>query len=457
MRSLAELIARTAGEASRRLGRGGGTTLPGTVLLRIRPGATAELAGDLRHGSVAISATNGKTTTTRLVARGLAETDHSVVSNRAGANLISGVTASLLRAPTAVRTQSVGLFEVDEAALPDVAAATTPRVITLINLFRDQLDRYGELETLIETWRTMIGGQPATTTLVLNADDPAIASLGADRENVIWFGVDDPSAAVPELAHAADTTRCRVCSTELRYSQITLGHLGHWTCPNGDSQRPSADVSVTAITDASITGQTLTLRTPAGPTTVTVALPGVHNAYNVAAAAATLLALDVDLDSIAAGLAATPPAFGRAERVTVDGRDVVMMLAKNPTGVNANIRAVLAHAGDLHVLALLNDRSADGQDVSWIWDVDWEPLIPRLAQLTLAGDRSRDLGLRFRYAGMAAEMMTITPQPAAALDEALSKTQPGDTLFVLPTYTAMLDLRGVLTDRGITEAFWEDA
>jgi len=441
---------------SRRLGRGGGTTVPGVVLLKLRAEGTADLAAELGHGAVHISATNGKTTTTRLISSGLRAANRPVVSNTAGANLLTGVTSALLATTAAERAGSVGLFEVDEAALPAVAKHAPPRVLTLMNLFRDQLDRYGELETLVEIWREMIAALPAQTVLVLNADDPAIASLGEGRENVIWFGVNAHSAALDELSHAADSVRCRTCTTPLHYEQVTLGHLGHWTCPTGDTVRPSLDVAVTNISTDGLDDQTLTLTTPIGDVTTTLSLPGVHNAYNAAAAAATLVALGVDPDHIETGLAATDAAFGRAERIAIDGRNVVLMLAKNPTGANTNIRTALTHKTPLHVLVMLNDRTADGQDVSWIWDVDYEPLLPRLARLTVSGDRAWDMALRFRYAGVDPAVMHVHPDPATALDGAIDATPPGETLFVLPTYTAMLDLRAVLTDRGLTTAFWEE-
>jgi len=391
-----------------------------------------------------------------MISSGLRAANRPSVSNTAGANLLSGVTSALLATTEVERAGSVGLFEVDEAALPAVVKHAPPKVLTLMNLFRDQLDRYGELETLVEIWRQMITGLDPQTALVLNADDPAIASLGADRQNVVWFGVNDTSVALAELGHAADSVRCRICTTPLRYSQVTLGHLGRWSCPTGDATRPTLDVAVTAIATDGLESQTLTITTPAGEITSTLSLPGVHNAYNAAAATATLIALGVEPAAISAGLAATDAAFGRAERVKVQGRDVVLMLAKNPTGANTNIRTALTHPNPLHVLVMLNDRTADGQDVSWIWDVDYEPLLPRLAQLTVSGDRAWDMALRFRYAGVDDAAMHVHPDPAAAIDAAIDATPAGETLFVLPTYTSMLDLRAVLTARGLTAAFWED-
>jgi UDP-N-acetylmuramyl tripeptide synthase len=457
MRRVAQLIAVLAGWTSRRLGRGGGTSLPGMVLLRMRPRAAEELAVGLTRGSVAISATNGKTTTARLLRSVLDGEGVSVVANSAGANLLTGVTAALLDASRdrSGPPSDFGLFEVDEAALPAVADQVRPRVIVLMNLFRDQLDRYGELETLLARWRTMIESLDPTTILVLNADDPATAVLGEGRENVVRFGVDAPGTDRGALSHAADSTHCPRCDGPLRHDVITIGHQGHWWCTSCGLRRPEPDVAAVRVGLDGVEGLSLTARTPSGPVEVNVALPGLHNAYNVLAALTTAVALDLDLTRAAESLGRTQAAFGRAEHVEVDGRRLVLLLAKNPAGANENIRTVLTDPNAVHVLAMLNDRTADGRDVSWIWDVDHELLFDRLAGLVVAGDRAEELALRFRYGGLDPEKVTLARDPARALDALLAATPPGGTAYVLPTYTAMLDLRAELVRRGAAKAFWE--
>lgn len=402
-----------------------------------------------------MSATNGKTTTARLIVAGFDAASIPTVANTAGANLMGGVASTLLDAQLSANNRSVGVLEVDEAALPAVVDQARPRVVTLINLFRDQLDRFGELETLLATWAELISGLDDSVVLVLNADDPAIASLADHHQNVMWFGIEDTSMARDGLAHAADSTRCRICTTELTYDAVMLGHLGHWRCPTGDTTRPPVSVAVTDVSAVGTESLSLRIALPDGEITTTLQLPGLHNAYNAAAAAATLTAMGVDRHHIQTGLGAAEAAFGRAERLRVNDRELVLFLAKNPTGANTNVRTVLQHDGELHVLAMLNDRTADGQDVSWIWDVDYEPLLDQAAHITVAGERAHDLALRFHYAGLDADRMTIEPDPAAALDHALGRTPAGGTLFSLPTYTAMLDLRAVLTERGHTNHYWE--
>lgn len=453
MRQLAYQAARLTGALSRRLGRGGGTSLPGMLLLKLRPEAAGELARGFRHGVITISATNGKTSTARLVASMLDRAGWTVVANSAGANLMTGVTTALVQAPTGV---DAGLFEVDEAALPEVARQTRPRIIVLMNLFRDQLDRFGELETLVDTWRTMLDQVGSETMLVINADDPALVGLGLGRDNVLWFGVNDPGVGRSELAHAADSTHCPTCNSPLTYSLITIGHLGHWSCTSCGLHRPAPQVAATAIKLEGLTGSSFAITTPATALNARVGLPGLHNVYNAVAAAAVGVAAELQVDAITAGIAATDAAFGRAETISLNGRSIVILLAKNPAGANENIRTAALHDQPIDALVLLNDKTADGQDVSWIWDVDYETLFDRLHSLTLGGLRSGDLALRFRYGGLDPEVVEQHQGVAAAFDRALARTPKGGTLFVLPTYTAMLELRELLVERGVTHAFWED-
>lgn len=453
MRRAAQLIARLAGQLSRRLGRGGGTTLPGVVLLKLRPRAAEELAQELlTDGALVVSATNGKTTTARLLASAADSADIGTVANTAGSNLLRGVVAALLDAEPDHR---LGLFEVDEAALPAVVDQVKPRVIVLMNLFRDQLDRYGELESLVATWRTMIDDLPDGTTLVLNADDPAVAHLGHGRAGVVWFGVDDPSVGRDGLAHAADSTHCPVCDTPLVYDLVTIGHLGHWRCPACHLARPTPDVAAEEIHLRGLDGVDVAIRTPQGRVATSLSLPGVHNAYNAVAAVAGALELGIGVGKIGPALETTEAAFGRGERIELEGRRLFLLLAKNPAGANENIRTALLDPEPLNVMVFLNDRTADGRDVSWIWDVDYEPLFDRLGSVTLSGDRAHDLALRFRYGGHHVDAGAVHPDPSAALDHLLATVPAGETVYLLPTYTAMLDLRAELVRRGVASDYWE--
>ena len=503
---LAATVARAAGRLSRRLGRGGGTTLPGLLLNRLRPQATAEMARVIPDGVILLSGTNGKTTTARLIRSALDASGAQVVANTAGSNLERGVATALLHAAN----PDIALFEVDEAALGALVAQTRPRVVVLMNLFRDQLDRYGELEHLAQKWRSVVAELDPSTTLVYNADDPALAEIGAGHPKSVSYGIEDPLVGRDQLPHAADNTNCRRCSAPLQYQMITIGHLGQWACLSCGLTRPQPDVKATNVEFQGMDGQQVTIsiadrsigepdsrqinrpnnepdspqinrpnnepdsrqinrpnNEPDSPQTdqpngasidVSLRLAGLPNTYNAVAAAATALAVGLAPETIGEALGKRGAAFGRAEHIGVGTRRVTTLLAKNPAGANENIRMVLNESHPLHLLVLLNDRTADGQDVSWIWDVDYELLLEgdRLASLTLGGTRAHDLALRFRYAGADSTRMSVVPEPAAAFDTVLQACGPSGRLYVLPTYTAMLDFRRVLAARGLVPEFWED-
>ena len=360
----------------------------------------------------------------------------------------------------------IGVFEVDEGALGVVAGALQPRALVLMNLFRDQLDRYGELEAIADRWGDLARGLGPATTLVLNADDPALANLGADPPNVVLFGIDDPSVGRPDLPHAADTVRCGSCGHRLSHDLVTVGHLGHWRCEGCGLRRPEPHVRARRVRLDGLDRLTLTIGGPAVPREadgaggaefeITAGIGGLHNAYNVTAAVAAALALGVPPETVRTGVGDVRAAFGRAEQVSLDGRTLRLLLAKNPTGANENIRCLLAEPAPLHLLVVLNDRTADGRDPSWIWDVDYEPLWGRIAGVTLAGDRCWELALRFSYGGLAPERFDVRESLADALDGAVAATPPGGVLHVLPTYTALLDLRAELVRRGAAHHFWRE-
>lgn len=429
--------------------------MPGRVLLRLDSGAVRSLASELGGGSILVSATNGKTTTTRMVSGALRAGGGEVVTNAAGANLLSGVATALAEAGSGHATGACGVFEVDEAALPAVAAAVRPTALLLMNLFRDQLDRHGELEAIADRWAVMLAALEPSPRLVVCGDDPLLAALPPVGADVIWFGIDDPGVSTPALAHASDSTTCRTCGTGLEYAHSWIGHIGAWRCPACGLQRPAPDV---AVIDAGLDGSRGShplIRTPEGDVRLRLALPGLHNVLNAAGALAAAIALGVPAGAAAEAISAVPAAFGRAESVTVDGRDVVMLLAKNPAGANENVRTLMLEDRDHDLLVALNDRIADGRDVSWIWDVDWEPLLPRVRRLTASGERAQDLALRFRYAGIPDDRLHVQPDPAVALDEALAALPDGGVLEVLPTYTAMHEIRAVMVSRGAAGEFWD--
>ena len=451
-------IARAAGRLSRRSGRGGGTTLPGRMLLRMAPDAIARLGAGLTDGVTVVSATNGKTTTAGMISSALAAAGRRPVHNRAGSNMTWGVATALLD-----QRGTEGLFEVDEAWLPRVAHELDPRLIVLSNLFRDQLDRYGELERLADEWAAMVAERDGRGSLVLNADDPLIADLGRDRElrrrsAVTYFGIEDASQALPALQHAHDAKHCRRCGAPYSYERAFVGHLGHYSCPNCDADRPLPDVAATAIRLDGMRGSDVDITTPAGPLHVRLPLPGLYNVYNALAAIAAALDLGVTAEQAIGGLEQVEAAFGRVETVAVAGTPVSILLIKNPAGANEVLRTLGLEAArrdgeGVDLWIALNDGIADGRDVSWVWDADFELLAGTVRRVTCAGTRAPEMAVRLKYAGVDPGLISVREDIGASLDDALAAAD--GQLFALPTYTALIELRTLLAHRGLARAYWE--
>jgi UDP-N-acetylmuramyl tripeptide synthase len=353
-----------------------------------------------------------------------------------------------------------GLFEVDEAWLPKVTAQLDPELIVLGNLFRDQLDRYGELETLADEWAKLVEARAGGTRFVLNADDPLIADLGRDREErprpgVTYFGIEDPRHALPELQHAHDAKHCRRCGHPYAYERAFVGHLGHYSCPSCGAQRPTPDVAATEIDLLGMEGSQLSVRTPKGDLKLKLPLPGLYNAYNALAAIAAALDLGVGLDSVVSGMESVRAVFGRVETIEVDGKPVSILLIKNPAGANEVLRTLRLESdgGDLDLWIALNDGIADGRDVSWVWDADFELLAGAARHVTCSGTRAPEMALRLKYAGWPPESIAVEDEIAGSLERAVS--QADGRLFALPTYTALLELRTLLADKGLAKDYWE--
>jgi len=448
------LVARAAGAASRASGRGGGTTLPGRLLLRLAPDAISRLGAGLDGAVTLVSATNGKTTTSGMLAALLAADGRRPVHNRAGSNMTWGIATALLE-----QRGGEGLFEVDEAWLPEVSAQLDPSLIVLGNLFRDQLDRYGEIEVLADDWARTVAEHTGRSRFALNADDPLVADLGRDgdgrrRDGVLYFGVDDPSQALPELQHAFDAKHCRRCGRPYAYARAFVGHLGHYSCPGCGAGRPEPDVAATRIELRGMRGSLATVRTPQGELRIELPLPGLYNVYNALAAVAAGLQLGVEPARIATALSEARGAFGRVETIPVGDKSVSILLIKNPAGANEILRTLKLEdaEGGLDLWIALNDRIADGRDVSWVWDADFELLAGAVRRVICAGTRAPEMALRLKYAGWPQEAIAVEPEIGASLDRAVE--QAPDRLFALPTYTALLELHKLLSSRGLAPEFW---
>ncbi len=447
-RGAAHIVARVA----RWSGRGGGTTLPGRALLAIAPDAIASLGRRLPERSILISATNGKTTTTAMAATILGGR-YRLAYNSAGANLASGVASALVSASKA----ELGLLEVDEAALPGLGDSLSPRSVVLGNLFRDQLDRYGELETIATSWRAGIARLPDDCVVIANADDARVVDVVGDRAGTLTFGIDDPSVGNDDPGHASDARTCFVCGQPLVYETAYVGHLGDWHCSRCDSRRPALQIAARSIRTRGLEGVDFELATPAGTVEVALEIPGLYNVYNALAAASLAHVIGIEPQVIAEGLTRFRPAFGRVERITIGERRVLLLLAKNPAGANEIVRTV-SDNGSLPVIVIaLNDDIADGRDVSWIWDVDFERLMPHAERVIASGSRAEELALRFKYGGYDPDRLEVARDLATALDRGLQLTPSGAEMTVIPTYTAMLALQRILTNRGLVKPYWDRA
>jgi UDP-N-acetylmuramyl tripeptide synthase len=442
---------KATGAVSRISGRGGGTTLPGDVARAIDPKILTELTKDLAHGSVVITGTNGKTTTARLITWLLEGAGYRTVANRAGANLIFGVTAAALNQANARGELKAdwGVFEIDEASLPRAVDEIKPKVTLVLNLFRDQLDRYGELESIARKIEQALSNTDEKSTAILNADDPRVAEIGLGmRRKPLWYGLDDQTVASKHLPHAADARTCPRCGSTLIFDAVYVGHDGEYRCPNCDFARPRPDLTASHIKLDGFESLAATIDN----TAIDFPLGGLYNAYNVLAAYAAARTIGLEPLYLKERIRTFQAAFGRQERIEFGGRKLNLVLSKNPAGFNETLHTAVDLAHGTSFLIGLNDRRADGTDVSWIWDVDFEDLKKKARSVIPAGNRAHDLAVRLKYAGVEAQ----PPQtdPAEALDQLIELTPEGDTAHLLCTYTAMLDVRAELVRSGWARPYW---
>ncbi|MDR5682711.1 MAG: MurT ligase domain-containing protein [Armatimonadota bacterium] len=452
------VLGKASAGLSRVLGLGGGTTVPGRVARTLDPQIVRSLGARLPHGTVVVTGTNGKTTTARLISHILSEAGLVPVHNRAGANLPAGIAAALVECAhwRGGMRGDVGVFEVDEATLPAAIDALRPRVVVLTNLFRDQLDRYGEVDIVAGRWREAIAGLPPETVVCFNADDPQVGAV-VERfgAQTIPFGIEDESAGGTAIEDAADARYCYRCATPYDYRVVYLSHLGDYTCARCGAHRPELRVRAEAVCLRGTRGADATVVWDGVRMDLRTVLPGLYNVYNLLAATAAAAAIGIHPQTVRRALASFAPVFGRAERLRWDGVDVQILLAKNPAGFNEVLRALKAER-PAAVLIAINDRTADGHDISWLWDVDFEMLCDLDAPITVSGIRAAEMALRLKYAGVDDARVTVVGDLDAALAAARRGVPDGGALVVVPTYTAMLELRRVLRRRGVVRGFWED-
>ena len=453
----ATVAGRVAAASSRVARKGGGTAIGGLVAQIICPGYVPRGLGQLSR-LVLVSGTNGKTTTTALIVAALRASGTSVWTNHTGSNLERGLAAELMRRGTwhgglPAACHTTGVFEVDERAFAALLPRVTPAVVVLLDIFRDQLDRYGDLDTTARAWRHVVANLPDQTIVVANADDPLVVSVAqAHSGRMIWFGTDGVGNAVSPDPWA-DVRNCPQCGERLIYDTLTFAHLGRYRCPTGDLVRPEPDVGILSANVFGVDRLEVALRSGEWTGGAALATPGLYSAYNCAAAIAVTGVLGIGPADALKAIAHSGPSFGRAEVIHTPEHELVILLTKNPSSANQVLDLLSAEPQALDTLILLNDGIADGEDVSWIWDVEFERL--RAKRLTVGGIRAHDLSLRIKYSGVqpidgdaVVELGISRP-----LDRAMERAD--GRLAVIATYTAMLALRDECVRRGWVDPFWD--
>jgi lipid II isoglutaminyl synthase (glutamine-hydrolysing) len=412
---------------------GAASVLPGSIARRIEPRILELLSQQVKNGVILIAGTNGKTTTALLLCTILERKGYRVTHNSTGANLENGLMTALLESTNLLGTLNTdyAILEVDENIVPRVLKPLQPRIILCLNLFRDQLDRYGEVDTISKRWTKVISTLPAKTVVIPNADDPTLSNLGQQLpQRVLFFGLNEPEHYLEAIPHAVDSIYCPKCGHSLDYKGVYLSHLGDFTCPKCGFTKSKPTLESSEWSQI---------------------LVGLYNKYNTLAAATAAIELGVDEVTIRNTINNFQAAFGRAEDLVINGKRVQILLSKNPVGTNETIR-VVTQSTDKTTLLVLNDRTPDGTDVSWIWDVDTEKLVERGGTLVVSGDRLYDMALRLRYSQKSPESninLIVEEDLRQAIATALEHTPDNETLHILPTYSAMLEVREVLTGRKI--------
>ncbi|HUD44345.1 MAG TPA: Mur ligase family protein [Patescibacteria group bacterium] len=411
---------------------GNGSTWPGHIALKLNRNFIQDILKNSQTKIILIAGTNGKTTTSLLLKTILEENGQKVIHNSSGANLLNGLASALLLNSNAAGkiTADYAIFEVDENTLPIVLKEIDPQYVVLLNLFRDQLDRYGEVASVAAKWTQSLLHEE-TIRLILNADDPQVAFIGQqlfNHKNVKYFGLNEKGRK--EFEHAVDSIYCPRCGNKLSYSAIYYSHLGDWHCEKCELKRPQL-----ALDEINFTP-----------------LSGLYNKYNTLAAILTAKELEIPENTIESALKKFKPAFGRQEVVEYNGKKIQILLTKNPAGFNQTLQTIKS-LGAKNIIIALNDGIADGTDVSWIWDIDTEMLNDFARNITVTGDRAYDMGLRLKYSTSSLKIenckLKIEPNLNIAIDTALQAVSQSETLYILPTYTAMLDIRKILGGKKI--------
>ncbi len=442
---VAVLAGKISAGTIRLLGAGMGSNLPGKVARRLSADILADLSTQTRLGSIAVSGTNGKSTTAGLLSSILRTVGFKLVHNRQGANLITGITASLIDSADwfGKINADYGIFEIDEAALPMVAREVPLKAVLVTNLFRDQLDRFGELDTTAKL--ITLGIKEKSSWAILNADDPNVSQLVSEGKR-IYFGIESFATDSLPFYEPSELAYCRLCQADIQYDFKTYGQLGKWRCSTCQQRRPELQISAREVR-LSATGSIFALTYENYSAEIKLGLPGLFNVYNALAAAAAAISLGVTLEAVKDGVKQYTTLFGRSEKLTLQNRSVIIQLIKNPTGASQSVQSLIKQP-EANVLIAINDNYADGRDVSWLWDADFEPLSDLKGKFVVAGQRAEDMALRLKYAGVAPQQIECVPFLHKALELSLAHCKDGQALWILPTYTCLLELRKILRKAG---------
>ncbi len=440
----------------------GGSTLPGRLAAGISPQLLPILAAQLKEGCILITGTNGKTTTAHLLAHILSQAGKKVIHNRSGANLLPGVTTSFIAESSWLGKikADLGIIEVDEVSMPAVASQLKVKAALVTNLFPDQLDRFGEPKQILKLIiKGLQGIQGEDGFLLLNADDPLVSSIIKEDLQTIYYGIDDTKDVLQGISQATDLKTCTRCGKKLTYLHTHFAHLGLYHCIGCGVKRPLPQYSIVSHHKKPAQGTAVAIKTPTGIFYVKLNTPGFYNLYNFLAAISCALALGVEEGVINSSLHHFTSCFGRMETLLIEKRFVELILIKNPVGANEVLRTLAEAGREMTLMIAINDQYADGLDVSWLWDVDFEKLVSlenKITGIFCSGTRRKEISLRLKYAGIDTAIIKGEERLSKTFRDSLNSTPAGGKLQVLVTYTAMLELRKAINTMGYGKKFWEE-
>src|SRR5579863_3991896 len=459
--ALAISAGKLAGASGRFFRIGGGTSLPGMIARRIDPNVLKSVVGASKAKKIVITGSNGKTTTARMTAAIADFGGQRVSHNRTGSNMLQGVTSVAVNfADMFGRLDSdVLLFEIDEGTIPLAVPEIQPDVVLITNIFRDQLDRYGELYSVANALNQMLESLPETSTILLNGNDPQVASFGLNaKAKRLFFGLETKEVGTPVPEQSADIIRCINCQEDLQYEVAYMSHLGIYRCPNCGYTLPKLDFAVTSAKLAA-DGQgpsQVKLRTPQGEIEFEIPIPGLHNVYNDAAAIGATMSAGFSMEKAPAAIASIRPAFGRLEKIQAGDQTIYLAFVKNPTSFNLMLRLIAQHDTEKHLMVVASNTVVDGEDFAWLWDVDIENIASDIRDVVCSGTKAEELAMRLKYAEVPVDKISIVHEREAGLDAALKNTGPGGTLYIMASYTPTNELRRIMQKRGWVKHFWEE-